>query len=279
MVEDTSVRDAASGTVSDADIISAWQADFQQQKLESSIGAKISLMLPTGKPIHVIRMPLVLLLQTGSIPDKLTHAVSKFINVIETTGGDGDKAAKSFEQEFTDDPIKAAQEWIELLNFVFCQCAISPVFVDTQEEAKPDHGIFWIGNVNFYDKLYVFQWAQGVDREVQAFLHEQIDALGTLPDEQGLRPTTEQLLASGQYGNVLASMADRPSDVDVGPVHSGEDRGDDRTSVSEEEDTDGTSPEVHVEGHHSDADGGPKPTSADFIKRRPAKRQQPLVSH
>jgi len=104
-----------------------------------------------------------------------------------------------------------------------------------QSEAKPEEGIFWIAQMNFYDKQYVFQWAQGVDQSVQAFLHEQIDAVGAASHGEGVRPTAEQLLASGDASEFLVLMADQSRGVAMGSIRPREDRRDDRSSRAEEQ--------------------------------------------
>jgi len=148
------------------------------------------------------------------------------------------QAEKEIMDSFRDgDPVKAAQNWIELLNFVCVNCVVTPMFVEDDAEADPTRGIFWIGQMNFYDKQYIFQWAQGVDQSVQDFLQEQASALGTAPDGEGVRPTTEQLLSQGEPGNFLVVLPNRPRNLPVGPVHSGEDRRDDSGSGEQEQTT------------------------------------------
>jgi hypothetical protein len=253
MVEDT-VRDAASGLVSDADIVSAWQDDFKQQRTLAPTAAKITLTLPTGKQVKAIRMPLILLMQAESIPDKLTHMVSHWIELIEQTGGDAQQVQEGLQAEYGENPVIAAQKWIDLVNFVFMNCVVTPTFVDNADAAKPDEGIFYVGAVNFYDKLWLFQWAQGADQSVQSFLDEQTAYVGIAPDGPGVRPTAEQLLASGYYGDIMASLADRPGDVDVGTVHPRQNRRDRRAANRQERKAKSKGAEVQQQADHGLSD-------------------------
>lgn len=235
MVEEQ-VRGAASGSATpDADIISAWQSDFDALKTSVAAGGKVELTLPTGKQIKAIRIPLVMLMQQGAIPDSISHLVSQFIEGIE--GGDPKKTEEALLKSFQEggDMIASAQRWIELINFVCVNCIATPRFVMEQKDAKPEKGIFWIAQMNFYDKQYVFQWAQGVDRSVREFLQEQTDAMGASPYGEGVRLTTEQLLASGDAREFMVLVSDQPGGVAVGPIHSGEDRRDDGNPRSEDE--------------------------------------------
>jgi hypothetical protein len=273
MVEDTTVRDAASGPQPDADIVSAWKADFAQQRANLRMAAKVSLTLPSGNPIKAMRMPLAMLLQSGAIPDRLTKLVSNFIDTIEASGGDEKKATAMFGQEFEEDVVKTAQHWVDMLNFVFCHCVITPQFVSEAKDANSEQGIFWVGQVNFYDKLYVFQWAQGVDQSVEAFFLEQIDAVGTASDGEGLRPTPEQLLASGEYGSILASVADRPGDVDVGPVHPRTDRRNRASSGRKTQNGDAERPEIQ------ERPDSPLPDRPAGVVSAPRQRKRQTAPH
>lgn len=261
MVEDV-VRDAASGIISDADIVSAWQHDFAQQRRSVGSAAKITLTLPTGNQVKAIRMPLILLMQAESIPDKLTHIVSNWIETIEQSGQEVTKMGltgedrvnaqaqfveQAFQSEYGDNPVIAAQKWIDLVNFVFINCVVTPRFIDDADQAKPDDGIFYVGEVNFYDKLWLFQWAQGADQSVQTFLDQQTTYVGLAPDGPGVRPTAEQLLASGYYGDLVAGLADRPSGVDVGQVGPRQDRRDRRKAARQERKTNASRAKVQTE--------------------------------
>jgi hypothetical protein len=246
MIEDGTVRESASGLAPDADIVSAWKDDFEQKKQSGTLlGANLILTLPSGKKVKAIRIPLLVMMQSGSVPDRLTHVINGFIQTIEKGQTDEAKVAAGFEAMFAEDAIKAAQEWTEMMNFVFVNAVISPKFVLTEEEANPDAGVFWITQVNFYDKLWLFQWAQGVDQSVHEFLQQQADALGTASDGKSVRVTPEQLLANGESGHFMVSMADRPSDVDVGNVRSGEDRRHPASAAQKEQPADPDRTEIH----------------------------------
>lgn len=247
MIEDVTVRESASGLSPDADIVSAWKDDFEQKKKSGTLlGANLILTLPSGKKVKAIRIPLLVMMQSGSVPDRLTHVINGFIQTIEKGQTDEAKVAAGFEAMFAEDAVKAAQEWTEMMNFVFVNAVISPKFVLTEEEANTDAGIFWVTQVNFYDKLWFFQWAQGVDQSVHEFLQQQADALGTSSDGENVRVTTEQLLANGESGHFMVSVADRPGDVDVGDVRPGEDRRHPASASEEDQSTDADRTEVHA---------------------------------
>jgi hypothetical protein len=203
MIEDGTVRESASGLAPDADIVSAWKDDFEQKKQSGTLlGANLILTLPSGKKVKAIRIPLLVMMQSGSVPDRLTHVINGFIQTIEKGQTDEAKVAAGFEAMFAEDAIKAAQEWTEMMNFVFVNAVISPKFVLTEEEANPDAGVFWV--------------------------------------------TPEQLLANGESGHFMVSMADRPSDVDVGNVRAGEDRRHPASAAQKEQPADPDRTEIHV---------------------------------
>jgi hypothetical protein len=250
MVEDTSVRDAASGVQSpDADIISAWKADFDAAAKHGSFALQVLLDLPSGKQIKAVRMPLLLMLQQGSIPDRLTTTVAKFIESIE--GGSPDEMETKLLDTFVDDPVKAAQSWIELLDYVLCTIAVTPEFTNDRDKEDTEKGIFWSGRVNLYDKLWVFQWSQGVDSSIEEFFQQQIDAMGVASDGEGVRLTPEQLLATGEFGYVMDSVPDGSGNVDVGDVYPSADRRSDRSSGEQSaESSDRTETEVQPQADH-----------------------------
>ena len=237
MVEEK-VRGAASGGMTpDADIISAWQSDFDSFKQSVGVATKVELTLPTGNKVKAVRIPLLLLLQQGAIPDALTQIVSTFISGIQ--GGDSQKAAAVFEASFAEggDAVGAALKWIDLINFVCVNCIVTPRFVLKQEEADPPNGVFWIASMNFYDKQWLFSWAQGVDQSVREFLQQQADALGTALDGEGVRLTTEQLLAHGRASEFMVRVADQPSSMAMGSIYSEQDRRDRPSANPEGEET------------------------------------------
>lgn len=224
----------------------AWSKRFKER--EVAAGAAFWLDLPSNyrqrtdlEPPHdwepvpedarlrvaVVRMPLVQLARQGRVPDALTPQVQQFIDLIESRDAEG--AADRVMQEFQERPEETYRKWHELLKFVWLNVVVAPGrWVATAAEADPDNLVFSVEDVDYFDLLYVYEYSQGVDREVREFLRFQVAVVGAVGDGNGLRPDAGRAVVIDRSTGRLVGLAGEPGGVEMGPVRQGEDRGDDR---------------------------------------------------
>lgn len=218
-------RSPAAGTnhlvPADPSLVAAWRKEATARAEARETPFKLDL--PSGKAVYVVRMSLRLLLNKGMVPDVLTPQVSETIALIES--GDPDKGQREVMDEFARDPVDAYLRWLNLLNFVWLATVVSPKFAKEGED-DPANDVFSLDLVDYDDKLYVYQWTQGVDQSVQDFRLQQAAAVGTLGNGDEVRGTSEQLLRVERTGGRLVGLLDRPSGLSVGDVGRREDRGD-----------------------------------------------------
>lgn len=206
------------------------------------------LQMPSGKTVKVARMPLHLMWSRGLVPDSLTARVQDWIEAVD------DESETKFVDELAvlsnDELIQRYVSWVDLLDFVWCTCVKAPTFVMTESEQNVEFGRLWVGEVDMDDKTYLFSFVQGVDQSVEDFFRQQGEALGELPDGEGLRVQAERVLWVERRGGRVAGVYDRPSDVPMGTVYPESDRRDEDGAHEERpQDTDGASAEVHAGGN------------------------------
>ena len=139
--------------------------------------------LPSGKVAQLRRLSLLSLIERGTIPDPLSGLISEMI------GG----------KKLTVD-LNTFQDFAEILK-VICQVAfIAPRIVD---EPQADDEIS-IEDVDFDDRLHVFNWCQQEVRFLQPFRQEQTGDVEAPHDSDDVPVETEPDSGdSGDVGSVL----------------------------------------------------------------------------
>ena len=221
----------------------------QQQELGG-----VELMLPSGMPVRVRRIPLILMLQRGTIPDALTPIVNRYIAQIteeETKGLSQDellaRSQKQVSEDVESDPVEAYNTYTAIIDFVFKTAVVEPRFfyrnevagVDSLQEmreilpAGQDDPLFLdfgpngeYPDVDYADRMFVYQFCQGVDQTIEEFFRQQANDLGVLSDRQDLPLSAEGTLRVDELQRQLVGVPDRPSRVGVGDLYRGEDEGD-----------------------------------------------------
>ena len=224
----------------DPTLVTAWRTEATQRQREAN--TPVLLDLPSGKRVQVLRLSLRMLLNKGFVPDALTSQVSETIAILES--GDPDAGRETVLDEFKDDPVQSYLKWLNLLNFVWLNCVVFPRFAKEGDD-DPDKDIFSIDLVEYNDKLYVYQWTQGVDQAVQDFLDEQARALGIVGDGNEILDAAQQLLRVERVGGRLVDVHDRPGGVPVGDLDRGADGGDEEGAAIEDAGRPDRGPEVH----------------------------------
>lgn len=231
----------------------------RMQKREASRGLAVELQLPSDPDASVmaVRMPLRALFRNGRIPDPLTEVVQDMIAKIE--GADPDAAIESTMQEFNESPIATMNRWIKLLNAVWLGCVSFPAFTDDEGAEGSTEPPFYVGDVDYFDKLYVYQWAQGVDQSVIDFLNEQKSLVGNVAAGGEIPLSPEPLVRIERRGGRVVGVVPGSGGVHMGELHRAESAGDARSSsAAEQSDANDGSPEVQ-RGNHRVVDSRPAP--------------------
>lgn len=161
-----------------------WRRHFKQKAEEGTIA--VLLDVPSGEKIAAVRMPLTYMVRTGIVPDRLTGSVQKQIAQIQS--GDPEKARKETIESYMQSPVEAEQEWNALLDFIWCECVVLPKFKPLIE-ANPDdeeNPTFPVDSVDMMDKVYLYQWCQGVNESVEDFFRTTSEAMGVMGDVIGV---------------------------------------------------------------------------------------------
>lgn len=171
--------------------------------------------------VDVIRMPLAILFEQRRIPDALTPMVREFIGQIESK--DPDANTNRVIAEFEEDPETTYNKWLSVLRFSWLNTVVRPRFVDVGIADSPDDEIYSVEGLDYFDMLYVYSWAQGVDQSVRDFLLFQGAALGTLGSKSGVLDNPGAVVRIERRGGAVVDVSNKPGGVDVGEVHRVED--------------------------------------------------------
>lgn len=198
----------------DPSITDAWRRMFKAKQRQRT--TPVLLTLPSGMPVTALRLSVRHLIEYGNIPDPLTTAVREFADLIEGERRGGPSVAQTMADQFNDNPEASWARWISVLDGVFVACISQPSFTDNDRQVDLEQGPFPVADVDYFDKLYVYQWAQGVDQSVADFLHEQATTLGNLANGESVSLSAEPVLRIERRGGRMVGLVDRPGDLDVG---------------------------------------------------------------
>lgn len=173
-----------------------WRAHLSAQ--HTSITRAATIDLPSGLSVRAKRPHLLLLLQTGKIPDTLAPRVESLIEVAQSGGEDAVKS--DIERESQENPAAFYASWMNILDIVWTEAVIEPTFTRTPE-TEPD--AIPISAVSEDDKTFLFMWCQGVDETVATFL----DRVARAAPPVGHPSTSQDVLAGpgGDAGNESAA--------------------------------------------------------------------------
>lgn len=183
----------------------AWRKNWKAKTERKNIAVLIDL--PSGSTIAAVRMPLSYLLKAGHVPDRMTHIVQKQINLL--TSGKPEDAMQSVVDDYQQDEATADKEWQDVLDFITIHCSVLPKFA-ADEDADPEHETdptFPVSSMDMLDKIYLYEWCQGVSETVETFLHAAATALGIVADGSVVSLSPEQLLRPDQPGGYLAGIS------------------------------------------------------------------------
>lgn len=214
----------------DPSITDAWRRMFKAKQQQRT--TPVQLYLPSGMPVTAVRLPVRHLIEYGNIPDPLTNAVREFADLIEGERRGEYSVAETLADQFNENPEASWNRWMRVIDGVFIACVSQPSFTDDDRQADLEVGPFPVADVDYFDKLYVYQWAQGVDQSVADFLREQSATMGSLANGEGIPLSSEPILRIERRGGRMVGIVDRSSDVDLGNDGRAMDAGNGRGSGS-----------------------------------------------
>jgi hypothetical protein len=217
-------RPASALAALDPALARQWGKDAKQRKLERV--TPVLLELPSGKTVQAIKASMRWLYKHNMIPDHLTARVQEMIDLI--TSADPKHVQTEMEKQFAADIEGSFAKWLDLMNACWMACVVNPKFTEDEACADAEDEPFWVGDVDYLDKLFLYQWVEGVDLSVEEFLHQQAEIVGALQDGEGVRLSAESDLRVDRTGRFIAGDPGRPGGDDVRVVHPGPDRGTDR---------------------------------------------------
>lgn len=263
-----------------------WKERQQARKQQEDQG--VELLLPSGMPVKVKRVPLALMLRRGTLPDALTPIVNRFIGDINAE----DAANKTEEELLAEmqekvsadvdaDPAQAYNDYLAIIDFVFRNAVVEPMFCTRADAAAglplpagQDSYLFLdfgpngeYPDVDYGDRLFVYQYCQGVDQTVEEFFRQQADALGVLPDLPGVSLPAEGTVRSDGPERELAGVSSGSSGMAVGIIHPQQDSGNEGSAAQAETTAAGHGNRAEVQPETDRQDAGDRPA------KRPRKRR------
>jgi hypothetical protein len=244
----------------DPDTSRAWGA--RQRRIKAEANRPVTIVLPSNEArtdeeraengditVDVVRMPIKLLWERGTVPSELGATVQAIIDQLESR--DPEYVRESTLAAFEQDPIKVFNQWLDLLYFVWLENVVSPAFVDDRRQPADgkrtgaEEPPFAVQDVDYNDLLFVYQWSQGVDQSVREFLLEQtaaLGAVGTVGEGGGSGP----VLRIDRRGGRVVGVEHPGRGASVGDVRGAADEGDEGGDVQEAEEREAEDPGAEV---------------------------------
>lgn len=150
------------------------------------------LDLPSGNTCLVRRPGVMTFVQQGLVPNSLMGIMNK--------AADGNLPDKDLQKglgEILEDP-KKMQDMLQMVDAITLYCVVQPKVypISKREEIMADDSLtpeeqlnqldnlMFIDEVDEEDKMFIFQWAVGGDRNVDRFRDEQSKLLESLPTSE-----------------------------------------------------------------------------------------------
>lgn len=133
-----------------------------------------TVRLPSGNVATLRPVALDQLMLSGKIPDLLTPIAARSLWTETDTASIGDQ-------------VETAKGFAELVNLIVPAAMIAPRIV---EVAETDDEIT-LADIDFSDKIAIFQLATGGSQVLKSFRISQEKRLGPVPDSEDVRPETE----------------------------------------------------------------------------------------
>jgi hypothetical protein len=251
-------------------IEATWRSEAKQRLLDRN--TPIQIQLPSGKIVMAVRASLRWLYKHERIPDHILTAVESHIALIEES--DPKKIESEYQKKLAEDEAAAFGEWLAILRALWCACVVVPSFTEDRNREDAQEPPFWVGDtVDFFDLMYLYTWAQGVDQTVVEFFQQQSSLMGSLADSDSIPLSATGVLRADRFGNVVPGDDGGSSDVAVGQLHPEQDgRQGRKARRSKQEAADDAGASVQRGGHlRDDSRAAPAPRGSRS-KREPGTR-------
>jgi len=202
------------------DIGAQWTEDARRRAEAKKMVVEVTL--PSGRQVLAHRTHIRWLYKHGRIPDHLVGRVEEMIRLLDLA--DPNAAAASLTEAVKENPEEELVKWLDVVNACWIGCVVQPLFVDDEDREDALEAPFYVGDVEYFDKLYLFQWAEGVDRTVEEFFREQGEAMGMLANGESIPLLTTGDLRIDKFGRPVAGDSGRSSGVPVRELHPGQGR-------------------------------------------------------
>jgi len=192
----------------------SWRRHAQKKEQERTL--PIELELPSGLRVMAIRASVRWLWRHQRIPNPLLVHVEEMIALIESA--DPDAVEKKMTAELEEDADKAFSKWLDILNACWIACVTEPSFTDDPSRDEATEPPYSVRDVEYFDKMYLYQWAQGVDQSIIDFFQQQAAALAGLADGEGIPLSATSPVRVDKFGRHVAGADGGSSGVPVGEL-------------------------------------------------------------
>jgi len=142
------------------------------------------LEVRSGNVALVRRPGIQVFIKSGMVPNSLMPIIQKALAA-------GEKAKDLDFSEIAED-AKKLEDVLDLVDKVTCYCVIEPKVLPVPENVEDrDEEALYVDEVNFDDKVFIYQYAVGGTADLESFRAEQARLMGSVPDGEDLVDSTE----------------------------------------------------------------------------------------
>ena len=158
-------------------------------------GQPTPLELPSGNTCLVRPVGMDAFIKQGIIPNTLLGLVQKSLKAGTAEEMDD---LDEFTAEALEDPEKL-QSIFEVADSVTVYCVVEPPVhpVPTDRDAR-EADLLYVDEIDLDDKLFIFNFAVGGSRDLEAFRQQTAGGVGPVPDLQQVSVSTQQSTVSGE---------------------------------------------------------------------------------
>lgn len=148
------------------------------------------VLLPSGNYMRIRKVGMQVLLKTGLMPNNLMSLVKKSLDKAEGKKND-DVVSTEDAQELLMDPEKL-QGLMDFLDRMTIFVAQEPsVMPDPGEGVERDDSLLYVDEVDFEDKMFIFQVVCGGTTDVESFRAEHSAAMADIRGRENLELPSE----------------------------------------------------------------------------------------
>jgi hypothetical protein len=201
----------------DTSLTEQWLAHTRRQTQRFSTVTEVTL--PSGLKVKAVRPHLLLMYRNGVFPNALTPMITKLLS-LATEGQD--RAETEIMDQFQNNMAEAYTQFTLMLDYVWISAIVEPVFALDPANVPEDKLTilrrlpaelqFVIPlteeNVSIEDRLFFFNWCQGVDQTIESFREEQAARLEALEAKQNVANAPGDVVGTAPDPGQLAELPD-----------------------------------------------------------------------